>query len=75
MISELRDIQRLLYVEPNRRQEFIDVMARDGAVTDFRSEIYSRRADVIWITENARAVRDATRQLMYYEGTVKVIDP
>ena len=74
MMSELRDIQRLLYVDPNRRQEFIDAMARDGFVTDFRSQIYSRNADIVWISEHARAVRDEQGQLMFYEGTVNVID-
>jgi PAS domain S-box-containing protein len=75
MMTELCDIQRQLYVDPNRRQEFIDAMVRDSFVTDFRSQVYRRDGDIIWITEYSRAVRDEEGQLMFYEGTVNLIDP
>lgn len=74
MMAELRDIQRQLYVNPDRRQEFIDAIARDSFVVDFCSQVYQRNGEIIWIMEHARAVRDEQGQLMFYEGTVCLID-
>lgn len=74
MMAEMSDIQRQLYVESNRRQEFIDAMTRDSFVTDFRSQVYRRDGEIIWITEHSRTVRDEQGQLMFYEGTVSLID-
>jgi sigma-B regulation protein RsbU (phosphoserine phosphatase) len=42
-------------------------------VTDFESQIYRRDRSIIWISENARAVRDDRGKLLYYEGMVEDI--
>ncbi|MEM1278421.1 MAG: adenylate/guanylate cyclase domain-containing protein [Cyanobacteria bacterium P01_H01_bin.152] len=73
MMAELTNIQQQLYVEPQRRQEFIQALQRDGAVTGFESQIYQRNGNIIWISENARAVYDHRGNLLYYEGTVEDI--
>lgn len=62
------------YVQPGRRQEFRDLIERDGFVTDFISEV--RRfttGERIWINEHAHVVRDASGEVLYYEGTVQDI--
>lgn len=69
----LTDIARQLYVEPGRRQEFIELMDRLGAVTDFESEVYRRDGSRISITESVRAVRDDAGRVVYYEGFVEDI--
>lgn len=73
MMSELTNIQQQLYVEPERRREFIQALQRDGSVTGFESQIYQRHGNIIWISENARAVYDDYDNLLYYEGTVEDI--
>jgi len=73
MMGELTNIQQQLYVEPERRQQFVQALQRDGAVTGFESQIYQRNGNIIWISENARAVNDDHGQLLYYEGTVEDI--
>ncbi len=67
------DIGRLLYVDPCRRGEFMRSIKEHGSVTDFESEIYRKDGNILWISENAREVRDATGQLLYYEGTIQDI--
>jgi signal transduction histidine kinase len=43
-------------------------------VQNFESEIWRHRSrERIWISENARAVRDQAGRLLYYEGTVREI--
>ena len=61
------------YVETNRRNEFVAAMEADNAVIGFESLVYRKDGHTIWISENARAVRDSKGHLLYYEGTVSDI--
>ncbi|WP_448604143.1 PAS domain S-box protein [Thermoleptolyngbya sp.] len=71
LMEALQDIEHQLYVDPTRRQDFIDQMAAHGAVEDFESQVYRNDGAIIWISENAIAVRDDQGNLLYYEGTVE----
>lgn len=66
-------IEQQLYVDPHRREEFIKLMAQYDEVNDFESEVYRQDGTTIWISENARAVKDLDGTLLYYEGIVKDI--
>ena len=71
MLSRISDIAKLLYVDPNRRAEFVKLMHERGVVHDFESQIYRKDGSIIWISEHARAVRDAQGNIQYYEGMVE----
>ena len=71
LMARISDIGRLLYVDPSRRAEFIRLMHEQGVIKDFESQVYRKDGSVIWISENARAVRDDKGQIQYYEGTVE----
>jgi phosphoserine phosphatase RsbU/P len=74
LLAALTDISRQLYVQPNRRAEFMLAMRRDGRIEDFESQVYRRDGSIIWISENARAVRDElSGEVLYYEGMVQDI--
>lgn len=75
MISSVHDIAKEWYVDPNRRQVFAEHLQQQGYVEDFVSEIYRHKTrERIWISENARLVRDrATGEALYYEGSVREI--
>ena len=74
LILSVKDIATEWYVRPERRQEFIDAMARDGEVRNFESEVYRHKSrERIWVQENARLVRDESGKALYYEGTVQEI--
>jgi len=68
--NSVRDIKRQLYVEDGIRQRFIDLMKRDGFVSDFEARIYRKDGSIIWISESARMVRGDAGNLLYYEGFV-----
>jgi PAS domain S-box-containing protein len=70
LMQELKDIGGQLYVRAGRREEFRQLLHTSGVVTGFESEIYRKDGSTIWITENARAVRNEQGELLYYEGTV-----
>ncbi len=71
LIAKLTDIGAQLYVDRSRRGEFRALMQQNDRVTDFVSEIFHQSGKRIWISENARAVRDWSGALICYEGTVE----
>lgn len=74
MLVAINDIASEWYVDPERRSQFVDHLARDGRVEGFVSEVYRHRTrERIWITESARLVRDEDGRPLYYEGTVQDI--
>lgn len=74
MVSSLSDISREVYVEPSRRQEFKALLEKQGYVRDFESQIFRRDRTKIWISINARVVRDELGNALYYEGTAQDIN-
>ncbi|MEH1898082.1 MAG: ATP-binding protein [Nostoc sp.] len=66
------DIEQL-YVDPNRRAEFVRLMEKYGSVSEFESQIYRQDGSIIWISEKAYAVRDEHLKLLYYEGLIEDI--
>jgi PAS domain S-box-containing protein len=74
MLAAVGDIASEWYVQPGRRDAFARLLARDGRVEGFVSEIYRHRTrERIWISETARLVRDEAGAPLYYEGTVQDI--
>ncbi|OAI49359.1 hypothetical protein AYO44_06405 [Planctomycetaceae bacterium SCGC AG-212-F19] len=73
LMAAVTEVGRELYVDPHRRAEFVRLMEETGAVTDFQYQTYRKDGSIIWISENARAVRDAGGRLRYYEGTAEDI--
>ncbi|HEY0281485.1 MAG TPA: PAS domain-containing sensor histidine kinase [Rhizomicrobium sp.] len=71
LMNGLTDIASQLYINPGRREEFKTLMQMNDRVAGFVSEIRRRDGSTIWISENARAVRDWTGRLVCYEGTVE----
>jgi PAS domain S-box-containing protein len=75
LITSIKDIAQQVYVDSNSRDKFIAAIEVDNAVFEFESLVYRRDGSTIWVSENARAVRDSTGVLLYYEGTLSDITP
>ena len=73
LIDRIHDIAQQVYVDPNRREEFVYLIEKTGAVSDFESQVYCKDGQVIWISENVISVRNDSGRLLYYEGTVEDI--
>jgi PAS domain S-box-containing protein len=73
MLTQITNIAQQIYVDPTCRGEFIRLMQQQDTVSKFESQMYRQDGSVIWVSENARAVRDAKGTLLYYEGFVEDI--
>ena len=73
LIDSFNSVRRLPYVDSNRSAEFAQLLQEQDTVLGFESQVYSKDSSIIWISENARAIRDQAGVLLYYEGTVEDI--
>jgi PAS domain S-box-containing protein len=67
------DIEHQLYVDPRQRERFREMLTQNDKIEHFESEVYRKDRRKIWISENARAVRELDGTLRCYEGTVEDI--
>jgi two-component system, NarL family, sensor histidine kinase UhpB len=73
LLENVANIAGELYVEPERRVEFDQLVRRDGFVSGFEVQAYRKNGSVVWTSVSARAVRDAEGEVVGYEGTVEDI--
>jgi len=62
-----------LYVDPTAWRRWNALMQINGSVIDFVSQFRCRDGRLIWVSENAQAVRDARGEVEYYEGSLEDI--
>jgi two-component system sensor histidine kinase/response regulator len=70
MMETVPDANRL-YAQPDRRAEFLRLMRQHGTVSSFETQMYCRDGSVIWVSINARALRDEDGDLAGFEGTLE----
>jgi len=73
LINSVRDISKSIYVDEAMRFEFQRLIERDGFVNGLEYQVYRKDGGVIWISEQARAVRGADGNVAYYEGFIQNI--
>lgn len=69
MINAITDIEEQTYVHPEDRKRFKEILARDGLVEGFETEHYRKDGRQLWVSIKARAVKDETGRILYYEGS------
>lgn len=67
-ITDINQIEHQIYVDPQRRQDFFDLIDKNDRVTEFESEI--RRADdtTFWVAESVSVVRNEVGEIDHLEG-------
>jgi PAS domain S-box-containing protein len=73
LMSHITHIDPKIYVDASDRQKFIELMEHAGIISNLEYRIYRRDGNMIWVSENARAVKDERGRLLYYEGTIEDI--
>ncbi|MEM7758581.1 MAG: PAS domain S-box protein [Cyanobacteria bacterium P01_A01_bin.40] len=73
MIESITDIGAQVYVDPQRRTEFRELLAKDGKVKNFEYRCYCKDKSIIWTEIDARVVKDNSGNVLYYEGIVQDI--
>ncbi|MBD2129322.1 PAS domain-containing protein [Microcoleus sp. ZQ-A2] len=69
MKQQIADISQQIYADNRDRDTFNRCMAQQDEIKDFEYQAYRRDGSLFWVSEWARAVRDAQGRLLYYEGS------
>ncbi len=69
--NEITDIGQQLYVNPQRREEFIELLKNHSEVQDFEYQARCRDGRILWVNETVRVVRDSRGKIRYYEGIIE----
>ncbi|MFA0784998.1 GAF domain-containing protein [Fervidibacter sacchari] len=64
------DIPTQIYLNPEDRERFKRLMVEQGFVADYRYPIKRKDGSIGWVTKWARAVKDDSGKVLYYEGFV-----
>jgi len=59
-----------VYVNPERRLRWIEEIGATGVVYDFDIELRRPDGTTVWARDSARAIRDETGGVVYYEGSL-----
>ena len=73
MIASLTDVAHQFYVDPSRRTEFMRILETEDVALGFECEFYKKDGTRIWVSLNARHVRDENNNTILYEGTIEDI--
>ena len=73
MVASVEDIASQLYIDPEERGRFRALLDTVGIAKNFETRIRRTDSRLLWVSINARAVRDEHGNLRYYEGTVEDI--
>lgn len=73
MITSITSISEQLYVDPQKRQEFRELLDQQESVSDFEYRSYCKDGRMIWTQIDARVVKDNQGNILYYEGIVQDI--
>jgi PAS domain S-box-containing protein len=73
VVKCLFPLQERLYVDQSRRELFMKILDRDGAAHNLEFEAYRKDGSKIWLSFNARSVKNSNAQTIYYEGFVQDI--
>ncbi|MCK4763701.1 MAG: response regulator [Candidatus Aminicenantes bacterium] len=67
-VGHLTDVEKQLYVEPGKRDEFRQLIEEKGIVRNFEVKAFRKDKSIIHISETAYPVYDENFNLLYYEG-------
>jgi len=73
LLETITDVASQMYVNPEDRKKLQNLYATQGFASNFVTQLYRKDGKKIWISMNARTVRDAQGEIICYEGTIEDI--
>ena len=73
MITGIMDLGHPVFVDPQQRDDFKRLVAEAGVIRGQEYQVYRQDGSKFWIAVDARAVRDETGAISYYEGFIQDI--
>lgn len=68
LITNITDISKQIYVEPDKRDEYLSRLKNKGSVADYQFQAYRKDGSLIWIREKANVVKSKDGKVLWLEG-------
>ncbi|MGA3086491.1 MAG: PAS domain S-box protein [Thermodesulfobacteriota bacterium] len=68
LIKSVNDINTQVYVKKEFRDYFLRILKERGFIRGYEVEFFKKDGSTIWVSSNARTVRDENGKTVYYEG-------
>ncbi len=68
LITSIKDVAEQLYVQPEDRDRFRDLLEQNGEILNFETRFRRKQGDIIWVMICAKVVRNHNRRQNYYQG-------
>lgn len=72
MLNAIDNVSKL-YTDPSKRKELVILLLKYGHAENFETRMFRRDGSIVWISINAKVVRDDNGEKLYYEGTMQDI--
>jgi len=69
MISSIKDVTNNLYVNTHEQEQSLRTLYKKGKILDLEVQIRRKDRSIIWISVNARQIRNSAGKITYYEGS------
>ena len=73
LIIQNPDEPRGPFVDPSRLKDFQGLLEDRGAVQGYEAQVYRKDGNKIWVSINARAIRNPRGGVLFHEGTIQDI--
>jgi PAS domain S-box-containing protein len=73
LMEEITDIGKQHYVNLRDRETFKNILETEGIIKGFEVQLVNKEGNPLWVSINARAVRDDKGSVIRYEGTLENI--
>ena len=73
LMASITDVGHQLYVNPERRHQFLDLIRQRRPVSDFEVEFFRKDGSTFWASLHARPIYDETDALCFIDGIISDI--
>ena len=73
LLASITDVGHQLYVNPERRHQFLDLIRHRRPVSDFEVEFFRKDGSTFWASLHARPIYDETGALRFIDGILSDI--
>ncbi len=69
LIESITDIDTQIYADPKAREISKRILLKEGVLENFETPCLHKDGSIVWVSFNAKIVRDEEGNILYHEGT------
>jgi PAS domain S-box-containing protein len=74
LMDTISDIATQIYMDPSKRNEAVRLLRENGSIENFEVECRHKNGSPVWVSFNAKVIRDGQGNILYHEGVSQDIN-